>query len=508
MCWRFLESLYPPQYKTVFHSISSKKMTVIINSNIDEIRNRFNHLEPIHHFLETYGIYGESVFLFEGDLQVSELNLEYYEDENTPSTIIVIGSLTVDGAIWNRETDYGINLLVIGDLKAKNIATAGQVISVWGNVVVENILCGSYNHGNMYVKGDIHAEIIIADDYQMECLGNFEGLKVGEGNFKDLKTSNYFEPDYADWDMIIEEDTLDENGFSYDKYVERIRNNIPIFYSQPHRNYDFLSLLKPIITSYLIPKSHPYYLKLLSQKLEANQNNLILETDFDATFRYTLQEKAITVEKIEGDTFVKLELLPPYLTRKAFRLLKLANNSWRENERRIENRLTAIPHFYNLFDNLLDFHQSESIGERIELALKNLALYCEIYQKDCFKRGNSPFYSRLYVSALVDSMVERGIAISIDEKLRLEDAKNALICLSKFNTIHDALALSHIKWGRKLFAFSHEVLSLNTAIPANSPFEIRLFRHYPNEIVFFLVDRKPFLDSAIKELFKVFDIGG
>ncbi|MBL7817094.1 MAG: hypothetical protein JNL70_18875 [Saprospiraceae bacterium] len=481
-------------------------MTVKSNSKIDDIKKRFNHLEPIRHFFETYGVYGESVFLFEGDLHVSELSLEYFEDKNMPSTIIVIGSLNVDGAIWNREIDYGINLLIVGDLKAKNIAAAGQIISVWGNVIVENILCGSYNHGSMYVKGNIHAEIIIADDYEMGCFGNFKGVKVGDGNFKDLKTDNYLEPDYADWDMILEEDILDENGFSYDKYVECIRNNIPISYSQPHKNYDFLSFLQPIITSYLIPKSHPYFLKLLSQKLEANQKSLILETDFDASFRYALQENKVNVEKIDDNTFVRLEFLPPYFTRKAFRLLKLANNSWFENESRIQNRLTAIPDFFNLWDRLLDFDQRKSIGKRIELALKNPAWYFEIYQKDCDKRGNPLFYSRLYVSAFVDAMVEMGVAISIDEKLRLEDAKNALIGLIKFNTIHDELALSHIKWGRKLFTFSHEVLSLNTAIPANAPFEIRLFRHYPNEIVFFLVDRKPFLDKAIKDLFRVFDL--
>ncbi|EPY13654.1 MULTISPECIES: hypothetical protein [Paenibacillus] len=43
--------------------------------------------------------------------------------------------------------------MVTGNLRAKNIAVGGQEIYVSGNLMIE--LCGSYNHGESIVQGDL-----------------------------------------------------------------------------------------------------------------------------------------------------------------------------------------------------------------------------------------------------------------------------------------------------------------------------------------------------------------
>ncbi|WP_138185993.1 hypothetical protein [Paenibacillus alvei] len=45
--------------------------------------------------------------------------------------------------------------MVTGNLRAKNIAVGGQEIYVSGNLMIEEILCGSYNHGETIVQGDL-----------------------------------------------------------------------------------------------------------------------------------------------------------------------------------------------------------------------------------------------------------------------------------------------------------------------------------------------------------------
>jgi hypothetical protein len=488
------------------------KMNIKSNITLSEVKKRFNQLAPLP-FCMT-GDYEEEehegAFLHEGDLHLSDLSLDFedYDEDSTPSVIIITGSLIVEGLIWNEQTDYGICLLVMKDLKAHDIVVGGQSICVWDRLEVVDILCGIYNHGDMHVKGDVKAQIIIADDFQMTCEGNFIGLKLGIGEFYHTQSDTCLEADIEDWDMIFAEKIFDEHGFSFENLVKCLKNKEDVRISEMPKDYDFLTFLTPIVTSSLVPKHHPYFLELSNQKLEIHPNLLILEEDNDFIFKYFLENEKVIVEKIEALGPENLKKLPTYLSNKAYRLLKMVCREWTKHEKIVEIRLSAMPHFYTIWDRLLEEKQREGIGRRVELALKNPAWYCEIYQNDCERRKDNVYTEKLYISAFIDAIVETGIAVSLNENQSIEDAKNALSNLKAFSTGYDERRLSHIKWGRKLFRFASDIISLNDTLPSNSTFIVREFRKslFPQEFVFFLVDRKPFLDKNLKHLYETFQL--
>ncbi len=485
-------------------------MNIKSNITLSEVKKRFNQLAPLPFCIT--GDYEEEehegAFLHEGDLYLSNLSLEFedYDEDNTPSVIIITGSLIVEELIWNGQTDYGICLLVMKDLKAHDIVVGGQSICVWGNLEVVDILCGVYNHGDMHVKGDIKAQVIIANDFLMTCEGDFIGSKLGMGGFYHTQSDTYLEADNKDWDMVFNEKVFDDYGFSFENLVKCFKNKEDVRISETPIDYDFLTFLKPIITSGLIPQHHPYFLELSNQKLEIHHNRLILEDNNDFVFKYFLENEKIIVEKVETSGSKNIEKLPIYLSQKAYRLLKMVCREWTKHEKKVKIRLSAVPHFHAIWDRLLEEEQRESIVKRIKLALENPAWYCEVYQNDCEKRKDNVYTQKLYVSAFIDALVEKGIAVLMHEKQSLEDTKNALVHLEAFSTGFNEGKLIQAKWGRKLFAFSSDLMVLNDALPSHSTFVVRVFRLFPEQFVFFLVDRKPFLDKYLKQLFEVFEL--
>jgi hypothetical protein len=131
---------------------------------------------------------------YEGDLTLPSLNLDWEQAFPQQKEVIIIfidGNFTVDN-LYNKETDGAIGLMVTGNLNAKNIAVGGQEIYVSGNLMVEEILCGTYNHGETIVIGDLSAAVLVQDDeYSIKvdgqksiaCLVN---VWEGDGVFQEL----------------------------------------------------------------------------------------------------------------------------------------------------------------------------------------------------------------------------------------------------------------------------------------------------------------------------------
>ncbi len=119
------------------------------------------------------------VKIAENDAELAELRLDVLPDDNTVAYIF-IGNLTVLGAIWNEETDFGVALIALKNVKAKNVAVGGQEVSIEGNLVVEELLCGSYNHGTMTVKGDVKAQYILNDDYTFMFAKSVEAIVLND----------------------------------------------------------------------------------------------------------------------------------------------------------------------------------------------------------------------------------------------------------------------------------------------------------------------------------------
>lgn len=166
---------------------------------------------------------------YEGDLTLPSLNLDWEQAFPQQKEVIIIfidGNFTVDD-LYNKETDGAIGLMVTGNMSAKNIAVGGQEIYVSGNLMIEGILCGSYNHGETIVKGDLSAAVLVQDDeYSIKvdgqksipCLVN---VWEGDGVFQELPVDIH--------EVLIDEVFLDveeeeeEADFSFGTLVNIIK---------------------------------------------------------------------------------------------------------------------------------------------------------------------------------------------------------------------------------------------------------------------------------------------
>lgn len=131
---------------------------------------------------------------YEGDLTLPFLNLDWEQPFPQQKEVIIIfidGNFTVDN-LYNKETDGAIGLMVIGNLNAKNIIVGGQEIYVSGNLLIEEILCGSYNHGETIVKGNLSTAVLVQDDeYRVKVEGQksitcLVNVWEGDGVFQEL----------------------------------------------------------------------------------------------------------------------------------------------------------------------------------------------------------------------------------------------------------------------------------------------------------------------------------
>ena len=187
----------------------------------------------------------------EGDLVVDCLNLDWtagdFGLDEEVFGYLVAGNLTVTGHITCEETDGGRSLAVLGDLHAGNIAVGGQLLYVRGSVVVNGIYCGSYNHGESIIDGDVSAQLLISDDYRFwikgrllaatattgcDRFGLLEGRDIDEGYDCDADGADlgYGGARWLDGDLPVElalDDECivdDDYPFVFEVLVEKIRS--------------------------------------------------------------------------------------------------------------------------------------------------------------------------------------------------------------------------------------------------------------------------------------------
>ncbi|MFD0589272.1 hypothetical protein ACFQZE_14880 [Paenibacillus sp. GCM10027627] len=170
---------------------------------------------------------------YDGDLTLPSLDLDWekpFPEQKETILIFVDGDFTVDN-LYNAETDGAIGLMVMGNLTAKNMAVGGQEVYVGGNLLVEEILCGSYNHGETIVVGHLHATALITDDeYRFKTDGTrWVGCEVdgwsGEGVCQELPV-DIREVLVDDVFLDVEEDD-DDVGFSFGMLVSVLKQGRP-----------------------------------------------------------------------------------------------------------------------------------------------------------------------------------------------------------------------------------------------------------------------------------------
>ena len=130
----------------------------------------------------------DKISLLRGSTRVAgDLALDWdSEDEDCPDGTIVEGDLEVTGTIVNRNSDSGPFLLVTGNLRAKNLVTGGAEIVVLGDLIVDGVIFGFYNHGSITVFGATRAQAIITEYHAIDLRGRVEGITIsGRGKITD-----------------------------------------------------------------------------------------------------------------------------------------------------------------------------------------------------------------------------------------------------------------------------------------------------------------------------------
>lgn len=86
--------------------------------------------------------------------------------------IVVEGDLEVSSYIFNEDTDGATGLIVLGNLTAGNIVAGGQEIYVTGNLSVNGLFWGDYNHGDLTVTGNASAAVFMeTEEYHVKIGG-------------------------------------------------------------------------------------------------------------------------------------------------------------------------------------------------------------------------------------------------------------------------------------------------------------------------------------------------
>jgi hypothetical protein len=163
----------------------------------------------------------DKISLLRGSTRVAgDLALDWdSEDEDCPDGTIVEGDLEVTGTIVNRNSDSGPFLLVTGNLRAKNLVTGGSEIVVLGDLIVDGVIFGFYNHGSITVFGATRAQAIITEYHAIDLRGRVEGITIsGRGKITDDDHFHSYAPvlvaevltegnpsgGYPDWELTTE----------------------------------------------------------------------------------------------------------------------------------------------------------------------------------------------------------------------------------------------------------------------------------------------------------------
>lgn len=82
--------------------------------------------------------------------------------------LCVQGNLHLAGALVNADGESGPLLLVTGALHARQASCGGAYIRVGGDLCVQEVVYGHYNHGQLVVDGQVIAQALVNDDHGID----------------------------------------------------------------------------------------------------------------------------------------------------------------------------------------------------------------------------------------------------------------------------------------------------------------------------------------------------
>lgn len=107
--------------------------------------------------------------LAEEDVEMESFEMDFSTEEHPDIFIlgfIFKGNLNVTKLITSYDTDNSPALIVFGETTTVNITLFGSVHYLGGGLKCD-VLTGEYNHGELFVKGDVTAWLIYSDDMWM-----------------------------------------------------------------------------------------------------------------------------------------------------------------------------------------------------------------------------------------------------------------------------------------------------------------------------------------------------
>ena len=232
-------------------------------------------------FFEDYRQHkNEVVKVIESDFACADLCLDVQPNDPTIAYVFM-GNLTVTGNIWNENTDYAISFMALKNVKAKNIAVGGQDIYVKGHLEVEELLCGSYNHGSMTVKGNVKAQYILNDDYTFLFERRVDGIVLN-----DIKSGYY---KINNW-----KESLDNYIFKKPSNIEYWDVFNPLIYDNYNNCFDFNALIKLLVKGdkLLVNNADKY------NELQVN-NYLLLELFKELNLKHTVNEFGFGLKQLD-----------------------------------------------------------------------------------------------------------------------------------------------------------------------------------------------------------------
>jgi hypothetical protein len=142
---------------------------------------------------------------------------------------VVAGNLTLTEDLCSHD-ESGF-LVVLGNLDVRNVLSGGGQITVRGNVTARNGVHTDYNHGSMWVTGDLRAKVIAAE-HELRIDGTLSGLTIDFGGFR---VAGAFTPDIPRSRAVHQcKDVFVPGVFNSAGYVsgralmDRLRDGLPI----------------------------------------------------------------------------------------------------------------------------------------------------------------------------------------------------------------------------------------------------------------------------------------
>lgn len=205
--------------------------------------------------------------LAEEDIEMDSFEMDYSTEQHSDVFIlgfIFKGNLTVNRFISSYDTDNSPALIVLGKTTTINITLFGSVHYLGGGLQCD-MLIGEYNHGELFVKGEMTAWLIYADDMSMhfESFNNVQAVinagrpdvlicsRLSDTDGSVVIIENYFPSTHKLSDIVNDsyinyDEANAEEGFNEDYYAP-FKAGLSLIDQDKEERYNYVNFRNQLI---------------------------------------------------------------------------------------------------------------------------------------------------------------------------------------------------------------------------------------------------------------------